>query len=201
MAVQTLPTAVTAANTPQTTRTASFAGLLARFRCQNSDLDAAEDQDDIDRLASDSQDTLFNLTATRVDDAAALGDKVDALITRYEDFGTLPMDHVRQLLLDIRGLEIEPVSAWERALASYRRHVDVVARILDREGYAEEQLADAQKARNNAMAEMFATPVPTVSALAIKLDVLAADLRDFEPDETSIAYVVADAHRLATREG
>ena len=200
MAVQTLPTAVTAANTQQT-RSASFAGLLARFRRQNSDLDAAEDQDDIDRLASDSQDTLFNLTATRVNDAAALGDKVDALITRYEDFGTLPMDHVRQLLLDIRGLAIEPVSAWEGALASYRRHADAVARILDREGYAEDDLADAQQARNNAMAEMFATPVLTVSALAIKLDILAADLRDFEPDEASIAHVVADAHRLATREG
>ena len=33
------------------------------------------------------------------------------------------------------------------------------------------------------MEDLFATPVPTISALAIKLDVLAADLRDFEPNE------------------
>ena len=179
----------------------SFSALLVRFKRQSSDLDAAEDQDDIDRLADDSFDTLLDLTATRVDTPAALADKVDALIDRYDDFGTLPMDHVRQLLLDVRRLAIEPVAEWDRALAFYQRHVDAVARILDRDDYADDELADAQQARNSAMEDLFATPVPTISALAIKLDVLAADLRDFEPNEMSIAHVVADAHRLATREG
>ena len=93
-----------------------------------------EDQDDIDRLADDSFDTL--LDARRPPEStrpAALADKVDALIG--------PLRRLRhsadrimygQLLLDVRtGLAIEPVAEWDRALAFYQRHVDAVARILE----------------------------------------------------------------------
>jgi hypothetical protein len=91
-----------------------FSSLLSRYRRQVSDLDAADNQDDIDQLVEASQETLTDLLGTRPHTAAGLADKIDALIERYADFGTVPMDHVRQLLLDAHHLATEPgmTLAW-----------------------------------------------------------------------------------------
>lgn len=91
-----------------------FSSLLTRYRQQVTDLDAADDQDDIDRLVNASQDTLTELAGTRPRSAAAMADKVQELIRRYADFGALPMDLVRELLADAYHLASEPglTLAW-----------------------------------------------------------------------------------------
>ncbi|MBW6522524.1 hypothetical protein KZ810_03355 [Sphingomonas sp. RHCKR47] len=91
-----------------------FSSLLTRYRQQVTDLDAAADQDDIDRLVNASQDTLTELAGTRPRSAAAMADKVQELIRRYDDFGALPMDLVRELLADTYHLASEPglTLAW-----------------------------------------------------------------------------------------
>jgi hypothetical protein len=91
-----------------------FSSLLTRYRRQLTDLDDAQDQGEIDRLTDESQDTLTELVGTRPRSAAALADKIDALIQRYDNFGTVPIDHVRQLLLDAHHLATDTgmVLAW-----------------------------------------------------------------------------------------
>lgn len=91
-----------------------FSSLLTRYRRQVTDLDSAEDEREIDRLTDASQDTLVTLIETRPRSAAAMADKIDAIIHRYENFGTVPMDHVRQLLLDAHHLSTDTgmVLAW-----------------------------------------------------------------------------------------
>jgi hypothetical protein len=91
-----------------------FSTLLTRYRQQVTDLDDATDQADIDQLTDASQATLTKLVETRPSRASALADKIDALIRRYDDFGSLPMGHVRQLLLDAYHLADEPgmTLAW-----------------------------------------------------------------------------------------
>lgn len=84
-----------------------FSTLLTRYRQQVTDLDAADDQDDIDRLVNASQDTLSELAGTRPRSAAAMADKVQELIRRYDAFGALPMDLVRELLADTYHLASE----------------------------------------------------------------------------------------------
>lgn len=93
-----------------------FSALLTRYRRQVTDLDAAEDQGEIDRLTNASQETLVTLCGTRPRDATALADKIDALIGRYDDFGTVPIKHVRELLADAHHLATEPgmTLAWVR---------------------------------------------------------------------------------------
>ena len=92
----------------------TFATLLTRYRRQITDLDRTEDEGEIDRLTNASQETLTQLVGTRPKHASAMADKIDALIRRYDDFGTVPMAHVRQLLLDAHHLASEPgtVLAW-----------------------------------------------------------------------------------------
>lgn len=91
-----------------------FSSLLTRYRRQVTDLDAAEDEYEIDRLTDASQSTLVTLIETRPRSAAALADKIDAIIHSYDSFGAVPMDHVRQLLLDAHHLSTDAgmVLAW-----------------------------------------------------------------------------------------
>ncbi len=92
----------------------AFSSLLIRYRRQVTDLDDAQDQCEIDRLTDASQDTLTDLIGTRPRSASALADKIDAIISRYDNFGTVPIDHVRQLLLDAHHLSTDTgmVLAW-----------------------------------------------------------------------------------------
>lgn len=91
-----------------------FSALLTRYRREITDLDHAEDEREVDRLTTVSQETLTQLVETRPRTAAAMADKIDALIRRYEDFGVMPLAHVLQLLLDAHHLATEPgtVMAW-----------------------------------------------------------------------------------------
>lgn len=91
-----------------------FSSLLTRYRRQITDLDAAQDQDTIDRLADASEETLTKLIATRPRSAVGMADKIDAIIRRYDDSGTVPIGHVRQLLLDAHHLstDVDMVLAW-----------------------------------------------------------------------------------------
>ncbi|MEE8612459.1 MAG: hypothetical protein V3V60_17265 [Sphingomonas aquatilis] len=92
----------------------AFSSLLTRYRREITDLDAAQDQDEIDELADLSEETLTKLVATRPRSAAGMADKVDAIIQRYDDAGTVPIEHVRQLLLDAHHLstDVDMVLAW-----------------------------------------------------------------------------------------
>lgn len=96
-----------------------FSTLLTRYRRQVEDLDAAADQDDIDRLTDQSQATLTQLATTRAPSNAVLADKIDALIRRYDDFDALPIGLVRELWRDAECLAIEPnvAQAWIRLWA------------------------------------------------------------------------------------
>lgn len=114
-----------------------FSTLLTRYRQQVTDLDAADDQDDIDRLADASQDTLIALTGTRSRNAAAMAIKIDELINRYGDFGALPMNLVRELLLDARHLASSAArqsTEFQLALHAYR-HAEATLAVFERDEY------------------------------------------------------------------
>ncbi|WP_267381083.1 MULTISPECIES: hypothetical protein [unclassified Sphingomonas] len=83
---------------------ASFATLLTRFRRQCEDLEAAEDERDVDLLANASQETLVELSRTRAATAADMAAKITAVLDRQGDFGVVPLSFVREMLLDANAL-------------------------------------------------------------------------------------------------
>lgn len=85
----------------------SFTALLSQYREQMAALELAEDQDDIDRLADESHDTLRRLAATRVHDAPSLASKLEVMLDRHVDFGTIKLEFVRNALDDARALSTE----------------------------------------------------------------------------------------------
>ena len=91
-----------------------FASVLQRYRRQVEDLDAAADQEDIDRLALSSHETLAELATVRVGTAGAMAEKIKTLLDRHADFGSVPAEQVQQLLLDAYHLASEPgmTLAW-----------------------------------------------------------------------------------------
>lgn len=104
-----------------------FSNLLTRYRRQVDDLDVAAEQDDIDRLTTASQAALVELAKVRAPNARALADKFDALIHRFDSFGALPMELVRELWRDAEALAVEPnvAQAWARLWADLGCHLHV----------------------------------------------------------------------------
>ncbi len=105
----------------QSDQTASASGLpdtlpaaLALYHEQCEQLEAATDQDEIDRLVNDSQDTLIRLSGLTAPTAALLAAKLDAMITRRADFGTVDLDFLRDVRDDACHLASEPTfaKAW-----------------------------------------------------------------------------------------
>lgn len=112
----------------------SFSALLAQYREQMAALDATEDEDEIDRLATASFDMLRRLSATRVHYAPALADKLQVVLDRFADHGVIEAEFVRDALHDAYALATEPglalawvhlwydLGAWLMVDADGKRH-------------------------------------------------------------------------------
>ncbi len=87
---------------------------LELFHEQCEQIEAATDQDEIDRLVRASQDTLLHLSGMTAPTAALLAAKMDAIITRHADFGTADLDFLRDARNDACHLASEPTfaKAW-----------------------------------------------------------------------------------------
>ncbi len=92
----------------------SFRALLSQYREQMTELDAATDKGEIDRLADASHDTLQRLSGTRVHDAPSLADKLQVVVDRHADGATVDATFIRDALADAYALATEPglALAW-----------------------------------------------------------------------------------------
>ncbi len=87
---------------------------LALYHKQCDQLETATDQDEIDRLASESHETLMHLSGLHAPTAALLAAKIDAVVSRHGDFGTAHLQFLRDAHDDARHLAHEQAfaGAW-----------------------------------------------------------------------------------------
>lgn len=91
----------------------AFTAVLTRYRNQRADLQAADDEGEVDRPSDASYATLRELSATRVFDAPALADKLQAVADWHKGDLVAP-EFLHDALADAQALATEPgfALAW-----------------------------------------------------------------------------------------